>query len=138
MRQDFEIIEHTADAGVRAYGADLKEAFANAAKGMFSLITDLDNLEERSRIEVKITASDRDGLLVEWLNELLYRFDTEYFLVKRCEIDELSDSELKAICYGEKVDKSRHQLKTGIKSATFHRLKIEEKGGVQVQVFLDI
>ena len=138
MGKDFEIIEHTADAGIRAYGADLKEAFANAARGMFSLIIEPNEVEERSSIEVKVSASDMEGLLVEWLNELLYRFDVDYFLLKRCDLNYLSDVELQATCYGETVDKSRHHLKTGIKSATFHKLKIEDKGGVQVQVFLDI
>jgi SHS2 domain-containing protein len=138
MDKDFEIIEHTADAGIRANGSDLKEAFANAAKGMFSLIIEPGEVEECSSVEVKVSASDREGLLVEWLNELLYRFDVDYFLLKRCDLNYLSNVELQATCYGEKVDKSRHHLKTGIKSATFHGLRVEEKDGFQVQVFLDL
>ena len=46
MDKEFEIIEHTADVGIRAYGANMQEAFANAAKGLFSLIIELDDVEE--------------------------------------------------------------------------------------------
>ena len=45
MEKEFEILNHTADVGIIAYGADMKEAFANAAKGLFSLITELDDVE---------------------------------------------------------------------------------------------
>jgi SHS2 domain-containing protein len=136
--QDFETFEHTADVGIRACGATMAEAFANAARGLFSLITDLDIIEERRSREVSVTASDRELLLVEWLNQLVYLFDVEYLLFKRFQILHLTDTGLTARCFGEKVDKSRHQLKTGIKSATYHMLKVEEDQGFRVQVLFDV
>jgi SHS2 domain-containing protein len=138
MEKRFEIIEHTADVGIRAFGKDLPEVYANAAQAMFSLITDLDTVREVLSREVSVSAPDREILLVEWLNELVYLFDVEYLLFKRFEISELSATGLKARCYGEKVDKSRHALKTGIKSATYHMLKVEQNGRFQAEVLLDI
>ena len=138
MEKEFEIIEHTADVGIIAYGATIKEAFANAAKGMFSLITELDDVEEVMHRDIELTAPDQESLLVGWLNELIYLFDTENIIFKRFDITELSDTHLKARSYGHKVDSSKHQLKMGVKAATYHMLKIDKDGDYKVQVLFDI
>jgi SHS2 domain-containing protein len=138
MKKDFEIIDHTADIGLRAFGSDLPEAFVNAARGMFSLITDLDSVREVICKEILVKAPDQEVLLVEWLNELLYYFDTEQILFKRFDITSLIETEIHAHCYGEKTDRSRHVLKMGIKSTTYHLLKVEKKDCCQVEVLFDI
>jgi len=138
MKKDFEILEHTADVGIIAYGADLSQAFANAAKALFSLITELDGVEEVLNRDIELTASDVESLLVAWLNELVYRFDTEGILLKRFDIIQLDDTHLKARGYGEKVDSSKHRLKIGVKAATYHMLKVDKNDGCRVQVLFDI
>lgn len=134
----FEVIDHTADVGIVAYGKDLKEAFANAAFGMFSLIADLEKVRGSISREIDVQSTDQEALLVDWLNELLYLFDVEHIIFKRFEITALSQKKLKAKVYGEKIDTSRHQLKTAVKAATYHMLKIEKNKGVRVQFILDI
>jgi len=138
MEKDFEILNHTADVGIIAYGADMSQAFANAAKGLFSLITELDDVEEVLHRDIELTAPDEESLLVEWLNELVYQFDTENILFKRFDIIQLDKTQLKARSYGEKVDSSRHKLKTGVKAATYHMLKVDKGDGCKVQVLFDI
>ncbi|MBN1189875.1 MAG: archease [Dehalococcoidales bacterium] len=140
MNKDFELIGYTADVGIRATGTDLARAFCHAADGMFSLITDREKIEEAGSCDISVDASDRESLLVAWLNELVFLFETEQWLFKRYHIDELTENSLKARCYGEKIDKSRHDLKREIKSATYHRLKIEKMpdGGYEARVLLDI
>jgi SHS2 domain-containing protein len=138
MEIDYEIIEHTADVGIRAFGTDLAQAFANAARGMFSLITDLESIRETLSRNVEASAADRELLLVEWLNELIYLFDVEQVLFRRFDVKLDTRNRLKALCYGEKVDRSRHEIKIGIKSATYHMLKVEKNDLYQVQVLLDI
>jgi protein archease len=134
----FEVIDHTADVGIIAYGGDLKEAFANAAYGMFSLIADLDEVGEEVSREVDVQAIDQEALLVDWLNELLYLFDVDHIIFKRFEITDLNRNRLKAKVYGEKIDTSRHQLRTAVKAATYHMLKIENNKEVKVRFILDI
>jgi len=134
----FEVIDHTADVGIIAYGSDLKEAFANSAYGMFSLIADLEGVKEKVSRKVNLQSTDREALLVDWLNELLYLFDVEHIIFKRFEITALSQKRLQAKVYGEKIDTSRHHLKTAVKAATYHMLKIEENKGIKVQFILDI
>ena len=138
MEKEFEILNHTADVGIIAYGKDIKEAFANAAKGMFSLITELDEVAEIEYRDIELTAPDQESLLVAWLNELIYLFDVDNILLKRFDITRLSKTHLKAISYGEKVATSRHKLKMGTKAATYHMLKIEKGKPVKIQVIFDI
>jgi|GEM_PF-981640 len=82
----YEILEHTADIGVRAWGRTLGEAFANMAMGMMSLIIPEHRLVlERDKRRVRASATDLEGLLVAWLEELVYLVDAERFLVARVE-----------------------------------------------------
>ena len=75
MEKGFEIINHTADVGIIAYGASPSETFANAARALFSLITELDNVEEVLHRDIELVAPDLESLLVAWLNEFIYLFD---------------------------------------------------------------
>ena len=129
----FQLIEHTADTGLIAYGNSLAEAFANAAYGLFSIIAELRKVREVESRPVAVSAEDTESLLFEWLNSLIYVFDVEHLLCKRFDITELTQHNLKAICWGERYDPSRHHLKTGVKSATYHMLEVDgEKNRVQV------
>jgi SHS2 domain-containing protein len=139
MRDGFEIIDHTADVAIAAYGADTKKAFANAALGMFSIITDIDKVNETVIRDVEVTADGLKDLLVSWLNELLFICEVENFLFKRFEISELSETRMLARCYGEKINLKRHKIKTEVKAATYHMTQIEKKrDGVRIQVLFDI
>jgi SHS2 domain-containing protein len=138
MEKDFDIVNHTADVGIIAYGADISQAFANAAKALFSLITELDDVEEVLYQDIELTAPDEKSLLVEWLNELIYLFDADGIIFKRFDITELNNTRLKARSYGERVDSLKHRLKTGVKAATYHMLKIDKDNGCKVQVLFDI
>jgi len=139
MEQGFEILEHTADIGIVARGKNLAEVFAQAAKGMFSLITDLNTVEERVERRVKVEAPDIESLLVAWLNELVYLFDTKNMVFKRFEFDEINPTNLTARAYGEKLDKLRHPLKGAIKAATYHMLEVKkEDNHYEARVIFDI
>jgi SHS2 domain-containing protein len=125
---------------VIAYGADLKQAFANAARALFSLIIEPESVGETQSWDIELKAPDEESLLVEWLNELIYLFDTENMLFRRFELNELGGGRLRARAYGEKVNSFRHQLKTGIKGATYHMLGVgrDEDNVYRVKVIFDI
>ncbi len=137
----FDVIEHTADIGITGYGKDLKEVFENTAIGMFSLIADLNTVENKIQIEVEVEAEDLEGLMAAWLNELIYLAETKGLLFKDFQIMELSEERLKANALGQKIDPLRHTIKTEIKAATYHLLKLEEsagRGGPKSQVIFDV
>ncbi|HEY93597.1 MAG TPA: archease [Dehalococcoidia bacterium] len=138
MATKFEILDHTADTGIIAFGDSLERAFENAALGMISLITDLTGIKDNQTKKININSSDRDSLLISWLNELIYLFDVDNLLFNKFDIIHLDETSLSAIAYGEKVDLSRHEIKTGIKAATYHMLKINENDICRVQVLFDI
>jgi SHS2 domain-containing protein len=139
VKKPFEVIDHTADIGIVAFGADIKQVFANAALGLFNLMADLDDFKEDLQRELELSAEDVEVLLVEWLNELIYIFDVEHIIFKRFEIKELTSTQIKAKCSGEKIKLGEHKLKREIKAATYHMLQIsKEDGGYKVQVIFDI
>jgi SHS2 domain-containing protein len=146
---NFEVLDIAGDIGLRAYGQTLEEAFINASMGMYALTTDPDAVEERKSIEVTIENSSLEGLLVSWLNELIFHFDAYGFIGKRIVVDEffqcagLSESvqryKLKAVLYGEEFDPERHEGKLLIKAATYHRLSIEQRDDRwEISVVFDI
>lgn len=133
----FQLIEHTADTGLVAFGHSLAEAYANAGYGLFSIMADLSKVKEVESREVTASAEDIEGLLFEWLNALIYMFDVSGFLCKRFDVSEFTENSLKARCWGEKYDPSRHQLKLGVKSATYHMLEVDRQKN-RVRVILDV
>jgi SHS2 domain-containing protein len=140
MKQ-FEIIDISGDAGIRVFGEDLKELFENAASGMYSLITGIKDIEEKKQIEISAENISIDGLLVSYLNELIFHFDTYGFIGKKTTITEFVPSEfrLKAEVIGEDFDVERHEQKLLLKAATYHRLKIVKKEGIyQADIVFDI
>jgi SHS2 domain-containing protein len=139
MKRAFEIIDHTADVGIIAYGADIEELFSNAALALFSLITELESVEGKLHLDLEVSSEDRDSLLVEWLNELIYLFDVKHILFNRFDIASLTHNELKATCYGEDFNPKKHNIKVGIKAATYHMLKLDKSDdGFKAKIILDI
>jgi SHS2 domain-containing protein len=139
MRKSFDILDHTADVGIIAYGTDMKQLFSNAALALFSLITEPDCVEEKMDFRLHVKSEGSDNLLVDWLNELIYYFDVKHVLVHRCNIESLTTGQLTATCRGENFDPAKHKLNRGIKAATYHMLKLERNSeGYRAQIILDI
>lgn len=135
----YELLDHTADIGVIAFGRDLPEAFGNAAYAMFDILTDIDSVSETDSFDLQVSASNIEDLLVAWLNELLYRYETERIVLSKFVIDDINDSNLRATVYGEKIAPDRHEIKTEIKSVTYHQLKVEKiDDGWRAQVIFDV
>jgi SHS2 domain-containing protein len=136
----YEPLEHTAEAGIVAYGATLAEAFANVAEGMYDLIVDLDGVEERETRDLAVEGESSEKLLVGWLLELIFLTETEGLVFRRFQVDELSDTKLRARAWGEPFDPERHHSNNVmVKAVTQYLLEIrEEDGGYRVQVLFDI
>ena len=135
----FTLLEHTADVGVLATGQTLGEALAWAAKGMFSIIYDLDTVAPRDCLSVSVASRDREALVVDWLNELLYRYEAEDFLTSECQVSlEEEDTRLRARCWGERFDPTRHRILSVVKAATYHQLAVAHDGQWRIQVILDV
>ncbi len=135
----YELLDHTADIGIIAFGKSLPEAFGNAAYAMFDILTNAEEIREDQSFDIQVSANDIGDLLVTWLDELLFRYETERIILKRFEISELTEKSLKATVFGEKVDLKRHVIKVEIKNITYHQLKVEKTSkGWRLQVIFDL
>jgi SHS2 domain-containing protein len=135
----FTVLEHTADAGIIAYGRTLAELFENAAEGLFASMAVLEGVAEREQREIAVEGRDIEGLLVHWLTELLYYVDAEEMLFRRFEITEIDDHHLLARAYGERIDRERHEFHFGVKAITRHMLEVRRTGdGYEATVLFDI
>lgn len=139
MEKSFEIIDHTADISIIAYGANIKQFFSNAALGLFSLIIEVEDIKENLQRDIKISSQDRESLLVEWLNELLYLFDVEHIVFRRFKFDKLNYNNLEARCFGDRINLREQKIKREVKAATYHMLAIsKENNGYKAQIIFDI
>ena len=135
----YETFEHTADLGLRVRAADLDTLFAEAAQGLFAIIVaDLDTVEAKEKITFEIPGPASDLLLFDWLNELLYTYESRRLLLARFEVH-VSEQGLSAVALGEPVDRARHALEHEIKAITYHALKLERQAdGWLAEVIVDI
>ncbi len=134
VTEPFEEVEHTADWAFRARGRDLRELFVNAARGMFHLQGGTPGPETATR-EVEVEGFDREALLINWLNELLYLQEQHGETYHRFGIVELSDRRLRACVHGGPQGK----VNKLIKAATFHDLAIQQTaGGWEVTIVVDV
>jgi SHS2 domain-containing protein len=139
MRQGYELVDHTADVGVRAWAPQPAGVFEEAAKGMFSLICDPMTIDREETIEVAVEAAQPDQLLVAWLNELLYRFESSRLLPVDFEVTAFDGRHLRATVHGEPLDPSRHAICGGVKAATLHELSLTSgPTGSEAFVLLDV
>jgi len=135
----YKLLDHTADIGIIVSGRDLPEVFGNAAYAMFDILTNIDSVRETKSCNLQVSASDIENLLVAWLNELLYRYETERVVFSKFTVDDIDDKKLSATVFGEKIAPHRHEIKTEIKSVTYHQLKVEKTdGGWRAQVIFDV
>ena len=139
MKNHYEIIEHTADVGVKAFGASLSDCFAHAAEGMFNLITDSSSIAEKGEYQLKLQADDLEQLLVDFLSELLFLHSSRNLVFGSftVSIDE-EDAELSASIKGESFDLKKHHCGIEIKAVTYHMLQVHADSPLFVQVLFDI
>ena len=137
----FEFIDiTTADVAFVAYGKTLAEMFANAALAMFEVMINTKEVRHKIKQEITVSGNDMPSLMFNWLNKLIVFVDAENVVFSRFNV--IVDEKLftlKALCFGEKIDQKRHELRTVVKSATYHKMEIKKKAGLwQAQVILDI
>lgn len=127
----YEILEHTADAGVRGIGDTLEEAFREAARGTFSLMVDLERVEPREGVPIEVEADSLEGLLVAFLGELLAKRDIEGLVFSNFQVKiEKGDGgwRLRGRAWGEPLDPARHRPGVEVKAATYFGVKVERQG----------
>ena len=136
----YELIEHTADIGIRVRGKDLKELFRNTALVLFGLIAEKNEPAapfKKEKLEIKLKADNHEELLVSWLNELLFLSATRELIFSGFWIRALTENSLKASVAGGNF--RNYKIKSEIKAATYHGLKMEKAlKGWKAEVIFDV
>lgn len=133
----YEIVEHTADAGVHITAPDLAAFFSDAATGMFHIICEGQAHGWDAEHRVELSAPDLEDLLVNWLSELLYLFEVKKFVFHAVTFDSLGETGLIATVRG--VNFRGEMAGTEIKAVTYHMIDIRrESGGFEATVYFDL
>lgn len=136
--KSYEYFEATADIGLRAYGRDLNEAFENAGKAIFNIISDTSGIRAEKEIEFEVSSEDNVSLLYDYLEELLFFHEVEFMLFSEFHVEIDDDFHLKAKIAGEAIDWDRHERKCEIKAITFHKMHVKGDGPFEVQAIVDL
>jgi SHS2 domain-containing protein len=138
----YTFLEHTTDALIKAEGATLEEAFANAARGLTDTMVHIATVKEKIEEQFTVQGSDLENLLYNWLETLLIKVTTEgtVFSTFNLKVRKTKNGyELTGTGRGEELNIKRHKPKTEVKAATYHLMKIEQKNGqVTLQFLLDL
>jgi len=135
----FTYFEHTADVGILVEAPDLNGLFADAARGLFALIVEETTpIRAETEITIELEGNEFDYLLFDWLNELLFKFETEHLLLTDFAVNVREDG-LTATARGEFLDPQRHQLGHEVKAITYHQLEVSRTpAGWRARVIVDI
>jgi len=135
----YKVFEHTADIGLHAYGSTLSELFIHAAQGMESLMVPPEQIRIQVSRQLEVDGHDSVSLLIAWLNELIFLFDTEYLIFCQFEVESLTETHVRGRASGEPYDAQRHELSSAIKAVTWHEAVVEQTDdGYKARLIFDI
>jgi SHS2 domain-containing protein len=135
--EGYAFLEHTADVGIRAWGATTERAFEQAALGLAELLDARGGGEGRVHT-VGLSGSDAEALLVDFLNELIVLLETHDAAIAGVHVSSVSEGALRAdVTLGPRDHRPEGVV---VKAATYHRLSLERRddGGVEAHVYLDV
>jgi len=134
----FELVEHTADTGIRGWGPDLPDLFRVMALGLMSVIADPRGVRPARGRNLHLEAETQEDLLHDWLESLnaLHQVHGELYVDFEPRIE---GNRLSALVRGETLDPERHDLGTEVKAVTWHDLALHRtEDGYEAYVLLDI
>ena len=131
----------SADTAFEATGRTLEELFSDAAIATFEVMADTNTVKQLLTREIQLENESVDGLLIDWLSELVFLKDTETILFSVFDVNIRKNDVyiLKATAKGEKIDREKHSLRSDVKAVTYHMFEVTKKGdNWTARVVLDI
>jgi len=109
---------------------------------MFGYMTELDTVDVLQCFKIEAESDDLDGLLYHFLDELLFLFSAEPFLIcKMLDIVkfDIENNKIECLCYGEAFDLQKHPQGTEVKAITYSAMQIVQKPDkTEIFVIIDI
>ena len=140
-KQNYRIIEHTADIGIAVEASDLEGVFVSAAEAMFDIMAERRDADAPDtsgiKLNVRLTAENQDELLVNWLNELLFLSSARGLIFTGYQIHKLTDHSLDASVLAEDIEHYRQNIE--FKAATYHELElVQGHDSYKAKVIFDV
>jgi SHS2 domain-containing protein len=134
----YEILDHTADFGVRIYGKSLEELFKSGFEAIMNAMVEIKEKGEQKELLYTDKAETLEDLLVDFLSEVIFRTIVEGKIFTDCEL-KIEDTSINAKLFYEDYDPERHRLKKEIKSVTYHSLEIRKTPeGFETNLICDV
>lgn len=135
----YELIDHTADIGIRVNEPTIKDLFQTAAHAMYDQITDRSKLTGTFTKDIHVNGMDRPDLLINWLRELLWVWTIDNCLVKQITITEISDNHVRADCSYDDFLPETHDILKDVKAVTYHGASVEQTDtGWEATIIFDV
>lgn len=132
----YELMDHTADMMVKAYGNTLEECFANAAYALFDQTVDLSTIDLIETIYVDVSGIDDEDRLYSFLSEMLFIEDCDNLILKEFEVT-FSEDKVQCVAKGERLDRSKHRVRSEVKAVTYHMMEVD-RSTPSVTVIFDV
>ncbi|MFH1290769.1 MAG: archease [Nanoarchaeota archaeon] len=143
MKTKYKFLPHTADIKFKAYGKTLNKAFENAALAISNILTNENKIKPKKGITSKISGSDKESLLYNFIEEIISLLDIENFVTAKAEITikggRIGPFTLKAIFYGDNA--SNYKGLNHIKAPTYAEMHVKDLGskkGWEIQAVVDV
>ena len=136
----YRITEHTADAGIEVETASLPEAFSEVSLAFTEIVTGGNLPQSKHSHDIKLESTELDSLLVKFISDLIFLFDTKDFLVSsaKVEIKVAPHFVLKGTLFGDTYDQSKHGYGVEIKAVSYHLLEVIAGPPSKIKVILDL
>ena len=134
------ITEHTADAGIEVEANSLPEAFHEASLAFTEIVTGGNLPQSKRSHDIELESTDLDSLLVKFISNLIFLFDTDDFLVcsTKVEIKVSSPFALRGTLFGDTYNQSEHGYGVEIKAVSYHLLEVIWGPPSKIKVILDL
>jgi len=133
----YELLDHTADLGIRVTADDIYELFEAAAHAMLDQLMDRSVLSGATKENLTVSGIDKPDLLIGWLREILYIWNGRERLVNRVHIEQMDDTHIAASVWHDPFDPATHEILADIKAVTYHGVNVEQtpNGWVATAIF---
>jgi len=128
--------DHTSEIELDMRAGSLGDLLAEAGRALAEVqLTGADCVAGGPARSIHVSSPDREALLVDWLNELIFLADIDRWVAMDFSIDLANDTEVRARASGVTLEWAL----TRVKAATFHGLRVENvAGGLEARIILDV
>jgi SHS2 domain-containing protein len=136
MLPSHEVRQHTSEIELHIRAGTLGDLLAEAGRALAEVeLTSADCALGGPARPIRVSSSDREALLIDWLNELIFLADIDRWVAMDFSVDLAEATEVRARASGVTLQRAPSR----VKAATFHGLRVRDvPGGLEADLILDV